>query len=110
MTTEFEKEFFETFGIEPEKICSLPPKNRDEFCRKYIRCPECIKKTDKYPEITDRILLKLITFLADAFYGNYCIPDVVYSNLKSYILCDCVKHSNKGYIKVQIKELFNCNL
>ena len=81
MTTEIEKQFFNTFGIEPKKQCyywdcpystgnivdDTPMNERD--------CNSC-KNLDKevYPEITDRILLELMELLmkqqATEFYYN----------------------------------------
>ena len=70
MTTEIEKQFFDTFGIEPKKQCyywdcpystgnianDIPMNERD--------CNSC-KNPDKevYPEITDHILLELMELL-----------------------------------------------
>jgi hypothetical protein len=106
MTNELEKTFFDTFGIEPKFVesCTKP---RHKCSERFIKdCSKCPRAWGKYPQITDRILLELITFLADAFVGNYCIPDVDYNNLKSNILNDCIKYSNKGYIKYQVRTLF----
>lgn len=57
MTTELEEQFFKTFGIEP---ISKWHKCKDYSC---VCCDEydnCSKREFIYPEITDRILLKLI--------------------------------------------------
>ena len=70
MTTEIEKQFFDTFGIEPRKQCyywdcpystgnivnDTPMNERD--------CNNC-KNPDKevYPQITDHLLLELIELL-----------------------------------------------
>ena len=51
MTNEPEKQFFDTFGIEPKLECIKPS---DE------RCNECGCCELKYPQISDRILLELI--------------------------------------------------
>ena len=58
MTNELEKQFFDTFGIEPkyeDGTCDM-----DDECR-YTECSTCqrINKFN-YPQITDRILLELI--------------------------------------------------
>lgn len=45
MTTELEKQFFDTFGIEPKPIYS------DLWADEWVK--------DEYPQITDRILLEL---------------------------------------------------
>lgn len=50
MTTEIEKQFFETFGIKPKEKVSQTF-NGAEFK---------VETTKEYPQITDRILLELI--------------------------------------------------
>ena len=84
---ELEEKFFKAFGIEP-KTLDYP----DNF--------------EYYPEITDHILLELICFLADAFVGEYCVPDVDYNNLKWHILNDCIQNDEKGQLKDLIQSLF----
>lgn len=54
MTTELEEQFFKVFGV--EKKCQ---------CKNFINYADCFRiptecKEYNYPEITDRILLKLI--------------------------------------------------
>ena len=61
MTNELEKQFFDTFGIEPKHIfrgCRLGAKYYAEICDETTcnGCDEEIRKTE-YPQITDRILL-----------------------------------------------------
>lgn len=127
MTTDIERQFFETFGIEPEyqDACTVEDKywDNEELANKYgtfdqyMNCKcgnqencttecSCAYQKEIYPQITDRILLELITFLADALVGNYCVPDVDYINLEWHILNDCIKHSDKAYIKQQVQALF----
>ena len=65
MTNELEKQFFDTFGIEPkyeDGTCDM-----DDECR-YTDCNTCqrINKFN-YPQITDRILLELIKILSKEF-------------------------------------------
>lgn len=100
MTNELEKQFFNTFGIDPKKQCyywdcpystgnivkDTPMNERD--------CNSC-KNPDKeiYPQITDSILLKLICILSE--WKQYCISynviDAVNINtLKEDILRDCI--------------------
>lgn len=50
MTTELEKQFFDTFGIEPYEIPSREYNADGEVCSWFV----------EYPQITDRILLELI--------------------------------------------------
>ena len=54
MTNELEKQFFDTFGIEPKLVISLEDWER---CKDLPRAEELFKY---YPQITDRILLELI--------------------------------------------------
>ena len=54
MTSELEKQFFDTFGIEPDITSCYHRCNRD------LNCKECDEATKIYPPITDRILLELI--------------------------------------------------
>ena len=60
MTTDIEKEFFETFGIEPRyKTCIFKYcKNKKEY-----DCENCNDREWHYPEITDRIHLNLCCIL-----------------------------------------------
>lgn len=58
MTTEIEKTFFDTFGIEPKPIYS-GSKLYNPFVIGY-----------EYPQITDRILLELLCILADLYDSN----------------------------------------
>ena len=53
MTNELEKQFFDTFGIEPKIIDTAVGRG---FCIEHSR-------VDKYPQITDRILLELMELL-----------------------------------------------
>ena len=57
MTNELEKQFFDTFGIEPKHKCT---DGALETCDE--QCNECGYYELKYPQITDRILLELICY------------------------------------------------
>jgi hypothetical protein len=60
MTTDLEKQFFSTFGIEPKtEICWCDSDNK--ICECEYDCDE-LRRSRKigYPQITDRILLELI--------------------------------------------------
>ena len=52
MTTDLEKQFFDTFGIEPK------PCINKSLCINHYDCASC--DMSKYPRISDRKLLKLI--------------------------------------------------
>lgn len=54
MTTDLEKQFFDTFGIEPKEKANQTF-NGAEFK---------VETTKEYPQITDRILLELICILS----------------------------------------------
>ena len=87
MTTEIEKQFFDTFGIEPNmciyaKYGYESPEGTWYFCNKNRdRCwtypsssTTCKYRETSYPEITDHILLELMELLmkqqATEFYYN----------------------------------------
>lgn len=73
MTPDIEKQFFETFGIEPSNTCKYAKygyegtegiwyfcsKNQEE-CWTYPSDTTCKDKKTSYPQISDRILLGLI--------------------------------------------------
>ena len=57
MTNELEKQFFDTFGIEPRIINTAVGRG---FYIEHSR-------VEKYPQITDRILLQLICIVLNVF-------------------------------------------
>ena len=87
MTNELEKQFFDTFGIEPQTGVGL------------------IKfKEPHYPQITDTHYLKLICILHTTKLVKLCTTNV--GDLKEEVLitlCCWVNHSN---IKHQVRTLF----
>lgn len=92
MTTEIEKQFFDTFGIKP--------KEQEIFVLKRMIVKE-------YPEITDRILLELICILSQLqgrINDYYRIIHSNYEGLKTQILGDCI--CEKEFIKQQVQSLF----
>ena len=108
MTNELEKQFFDTFGIEPRHTCidgALEP--CDE------QCNECGYYELRYPQISDRILLELICICPDldeVFFTD--IAKLKETLLTSYIkiykyyteverLSDCEKE-----LKHQVRTLF----
>lgn len=64
MTNELEKQFFDTFGIEPYDRYLNCPENLEGECKG--NCNYCDKAEDVYcyPQISDRILLELICILS----------------------------------------------
>jgi hypothetical protein len=108
MTTDIERQFFDTFGI-PQLCCKEYITN----CLKYGECEEC-KNYDStfgtYPQITDRILLELICINAksqDMYQDYYRIRSRDYNNLKIEILGDCI--CEREDIKQQVQALFEEN-
>ena len=111
MTSELERQFFETFDIEPTiEQCY-------HFCNRDLNCKECDEATRIYPSITDSILLELICILLsyNSPYifklGNWNI-----SKLKDTILDMCIKlpdylewKDTSEYFKQQVRTLFEEN-
>lgn len=113
MTNELEKQFFDTFGIEPKKQCyywdcpystgdvvkDTPMNERD--------CNSC-KNPNKeiYPQITDRILLELIC-IATRFYGELVLEQCLdVKDLKEQVLNIFIRTSYKDNFKHQVRTLF----
>ena len=92
MTTELEKQFFDTFGIEPMEIPSREYDSNGEICSYYV----------EYPQITDRILLELIRLLSNK-QTNVLLANNV-DELKEYVLDSCIKYSED--IEKQVQALF----
>ena len=106
MTTEIEKTFFDTFGIEQ--------KEHKECQCDYLNCPnpdieECEEcyyyKTYKfdYPQITDRIYLMLLATLT--CISNIEFPFADIQKLKEDILKEVIKHQY-GFDNHQVRTLF----
>ena len=87
MTTDLEKQFFDTFGI-PQLCCKEYITN----CLKYGECEKC-KNYDStfstYPQITDRILLELICILND--YTGIDVRAIKIEELKKELLNHCIE-------------------
>ena len=116
MTNELEKQFFLTFGIEPEE---------EKYCLWECRIPElehipCSKECKHqrhdiyYPEITDRILLELI-----CIHNQYSHPFSIYGEKKEFLkndILECMinilnyfyEHEMEEYskLKQQVRTLF----
>lgn len=76
MTNELEKQFFDTFNIEPIGC------NDNKNCTGALDCTQC--PNAKYPQITDRILLELI-----CIWNLYCTHTLIptdYQKVKEYVL------------------------
>lgn len=94
MTTEIEKQFFDTFGIEP--------KEQEVFVLKNMVVKE-------YPEITDHVLLELICILTRWHLDErepYEIMSINMEQLKSQILSDSLGIAKCVKTKQQVRTLF----
>ena len=92
MTNELEKQFFDTFGIEPIEIPSREYDSDGEICSYYV----------EYPQITDRILLELIIIS-----GTICtVFDKNVDDLKENVLKNLIELSRRYHIYNQVRTLF----
>lgn len=125
MTTELEKQFFETFGIEPKhndgcKLSDLYEKNKkqislsyDAFIKKnctegdsglcYSTCPFAYDDVE-YPTITDTQYLELICFFSTEIDYFTCFSSDI-ETLKEDILTEFI-FNNKLIDKQQVQSLF----
>ena len=113
MTNELEKQFFDTFGIEPKLVISLEDWER---CKDLPRAEELFKY---YPQITDRILLELICIINQMdlyFYDElYYFTAFNYKDLKEEVISKCKRLADKNalsevtgeHIKHQVRILFD---
>ena len=75
MTNELEKQFFDTFDIQYE-FCSDIHLNPCKF-----QCNDCEFRTERYPQITDRILLQLTCIDSDEEPNIEWLKQCVLENL-----------------------------
>lgn len=80
MTNELEKQFFDTFGIEPDITSCY------HHCRKDLNCKECNEAKVIYPQITDHILLELI-----CIRNQYLHPFTIYSTKNKFLKNDILE-------------------
>ena len=125
MTTELEKQFFSTFGIKKRLIspCKHLVQNmycdEDDICRDtyFNPFPNCVgfadcredykRKDERYPQITDKILLELICYMTVQQYQLVISNKRTVNDLKAYILKKCIKdYSKSEYLKHQVQQLF----
>ena len=113
MITDIEKQFFDTFGIEP--------KDRFKGCENGITfytygcdmpsckgCPKEIREKE-YPQITDSILLKLICILTGHYLDErepYEITSINIEQLKQQILSDIIHIADCEATKCQVQKIF----
>ena len=99
MTNELEKQFFDTFGIEPIEIPSREYDSDGEICSYYVEYP-----------IPDRILLELICILnsVSVEFKSECIEDLKREILgETIILLEHAPNEETAkFIKHQVRTLF----
>ena len=95
MTNELEKQFFDTFGIEPKTIIEPRYSLNTEYYE---------EKVEKYPQITDRILLELICIHIK--YLTFGILSHNVEKLKNEILTDLRIKKDVGNIYNEVRTLF----
>lgn len=112
MTNELEKQFFDTFGIEPKPKCAKPLlKTTTGFCKAYKNCVGCDYNDLKYPQISDRILLGIIAKIMWSYsctqndFDAYEVHTV--DNLKEAVLKHAIELSkNDAYVYWGVRTLF----
>ena len=95
MTNELEKQFFQCFGIESKTIIEPRYSINTEYYE---------EKVEKYPQITDRILLELICILIKFLTFGFLSHNV--EKLKNEILTDLRIKKDVGNIYDQVRTLF----
>ena len=94
MTNELEKQFFNTFNIEPIGC------NDNKNCAGTLDCTQCLNA--KYPQITDRILLELIIIS-----GTICtVFDKNVDDLKENVLKNLIELRGRYHIYNPVRTLF----
>ena len=106
MTAEIEKNFFDTFGIEPFIYCSKPRLDCDArnkgLCRKDCEYYSGVL----YPEITDRILLRLICLLSSEFGDKLNIKTLKKRMMQESMCCYTFKGKLNEKFKQKVRTLF----
>ena len=110
MTNDLEKQFFDTFGIEPHYYCA------DEYIFEAMlenectegnreKCKTCKKVSKSYPQITDRILLELVVL-----HSSWCMPRLCcfdLEQLKEQVLSDLTLFNDEKIELIhQVRTLF----
>ena len=111
MTSELEKQFFNTFGIEPREFKSCDVGAFCPYPKKECgtdNCPYYRTYKVDYPAITDRILLELICILSESpisiSFDTLMLGASDVEKLKDYILLACMGFAKD--IKHQTRTLF----
>ena len=97
MTTDLEKQFFDTFGIEPKRGVELTidPTTDDNVMNEHKVCYG-------YPQINDRILLELICIVNK----RRMLPSCDVNGLKKYVLDELSTMIMPETTKQQVQALF----
>ncbi|MBR6551977.1 MAG: hypothetical protein IKT89_03955 [Clostridia bacterium] len=94
MTNKLEKQFFDTFGIEPKlKTFAIKQDEQGELTYPPIY---------EYPQITDRILLELICIVSE----RRILPSCNVNGLKEYVLKELCTMIMSEEAKHQVRTLF----
>ena len=119
MTNKLEKQFFDTFGIEPMPYCcyhdcNCPINDIGKFnskCPKQAVTKECDARIMQKPQITDRILLGIIAKIMWSYsctqndFDAYEVHTV--DNLKEAVLKHAIELSkNDAYVYWGVRTLF----
>lgn len=91
MTTEIEKQFFDTFGIEPKEIPSREYDSNGEICSYYV----------EYPQITDTHYLKLICIISQELDSFVILSRFNLDEFKREILLGLIRTKYKFYNQVR---------
>ena len=125
MTTEIEKQFFDTFGIDPRKTvtCVIEEDWLNDYhlkthhpisdwmkynapCKGEKGCSDkcnCYQVDKSYPQITDHLLLELICELSGVCCPYFAFKRSI-SELKETVLKLCMAY--KDLLKQQVRALF----
>ena len=138
MTTELEKEFFDTFGIDPKEIitCVIEEDWLNDYhlktwypisewmknnapCKGEKECSNkcnCYQVKNKYPQITDRHYLELYCTLCDAFNILHVVQHPAFTfrvkDFKECVLKDLIMVNTfyeSEYVKHKVQQLFSSN-
>lgn len=96
MTDNIQKKFFDTFGIEPKE------KIRQTFNGAEFK----VETTKEYPQITDRILLRLICLLSSEFGDKLNIKTLKKRMMQESMCCYTFKGKLNEKFKQKVRTLF----
>lgn len=103
MTTDIERQFFETFRIEPKKQCfneDCIVKDETGYDEKICN-DKCVYIDKEYPQITDRILLELICIVLNAYEKLEVYTECTVEKLKEKTLKQLILAQDDVYSQVR---------